>query len=432
MGPQGWPFGQGFDFNEVMRMLQTPGPVNWELARRIAAETSGIDRETGQPAIENPIAATERDHIVDIVRAAQTHIANATSLSSALGLSVDVVDRAEWARRTLVGLEPVMVALAEAISPDASETLDPEARPFGDLPEGENPFAGTPFEALGPDMMAGMMSALSPVLLGWLSGALTGLLAQFALGQYDLALPLAGVPALTFVASNIESFGRDWSLSATDLRFALALREVVHGAQRSVPWVRERLLRLSSEFVRGYELQPDALEQQFAAFTNFDPTTIDPANLDPATFDPATFDPATLAGLEAIELPDPGTLLDAMQTPQQRPVLEELQRFAAVLEGYADTVVDMVGEPLVPSLRQIEEALRRHRVDRGRAADFVDRMLGLELGREHYEQGQTFCQGVVERGGLEALDRLWESEAMVPTPNEIDAPGLWLARIELQ
>ena len=48
-----------------------------------------------------------------------------------------------------------------------------------------------------------------------------------------------------------------------------------------------------------------------------------------------------------------------------------------MLEGYADTVVDTVGEPLVPSLTQIEEALRRHRVDRGRAADFVDRMLGL-------------------------------------------------------
>jgi putative hydrolase len=124
-------------------------------------------------------------------------------------------------------------------------------------------------------------------------------------------------------------------------------------------------------------------------------------------------------------------LLDAMQTPAQQPVLEELQRFSAVLEGYADTVVDAVGEPLVPSLRQIEEALRRHRVDRGRAADFVDRMLGLALGREHYEQGHSFCLGVVERGGQEALDRLWESEAMVPTPNELTAPGLWLARIEL-
>jgi putative hydrolase len=415
MGPQGWPFGPGFDFNEVMRMLQTPGPVNWELARRIAAETSTTDRETHQPMPELPIGAAERDHIVDIVRAAQTHIAGATSLSHAVALPVDVVDRAEWARRTLDGLEPVLVALAEAISPDVTEALGAEDAPEPGDPT-DNPLAGTPFEGLGPEMMAGMMSALAPVLLGWLAGALSGLLAQFALGQYDLPLPLAGEPALTFVASNIQGFGNDWSLNPTDLRFALALREVVHGAQRSVPWVRERLVRLSSAYVRGYALRPEALEEQFSAFTNFDPSTINPA-------DPATF--------EAIELPDPGSLLDAMQTPEQRPVLEELQRFAAVLEGYADTVVDEVGEPLVPSLRQIEEALRRHRVDRGRAADFVDRMLGLELGREHYEQGHTFCRGVVERRGLEALDRLWESEAMVPTRSEIDAPGLWLARIEL-
>jgi putative hydrolase len=406
MGPAGWPFGPGFDFNELMRMLQTPGPVNWELARRVAAETSTTDRETHQPMIEAAVDTSERTHLLDLVRAAQTHIADATALSHALTLPADVVDRPGWAHRTLDGLQPVLVALAEAISPAADDIQiapdDPEI--------GANPFG------LGPEMLSGMMSALSPVLLGWLAGSLSGFLAQFALGQYDLPLPLVGEPALAFVASNVDAFGHDWSLDRTDLRFALALREVVHGAQRSVPWVRERLVRLSSAYVRGYELRPESLEQQFEAFTNFDPTTFDPSN-------PEAF--------AEIELPDPSSLLDAMQTPAQRPVLEELQRFSAVLEGYADTVVDAVGEPLVPSLRQIEEALRRHRVDRGRAAEFVDRMLGLELGREHYEQGHSFCLGVVERGGQEALDRLWQSEAMVPTPNELTAPGLWLARIEL-
>ena len=403
MGPPGWPFGPGFDLNELMRMLQTPGPVNWELARRVAAETSTTDGEGQQPMIEAPIDAAERDRILDIVRAAQTHIAHATGLSHALGLPVEVVDRTEWAARTLEGLRPVLVALAEAISPpDAGDAAGAGAA--GEVPPPD--FGAGPFGAFGPDMMSGMMSALSPVLLGWLAGTLSGFLAQLALGQYDLPLPLAGEPALTFVAANVDDFGRDWSLNATDLRFALALREVVHGSQRSVPWVRDRLVRLSSEYVRLYELQPDALEQQFEALTNFDLSNP--------------------AAIEEVELPDPGSLLDAMQTPAQQPVLEELQRFAAVLEGYADTVVDLVGEPLVPSLGQIEEALRRHRVDRGRAADFVDRMLGLELGREHYELGHAFCRGV-----LEALDRLWESEAMVPTPNELQAPGLWLARIEL-
>ena len=37
----------------------------------------------------------------------------------------------------------------------------------------------------------------------------------------------------------------------------------------------------------------------------------------------------------------------------------------------------------------------------------------------------------VERAGMEGLNRLWESESLLPTPNELDAPGLWLARIDL-
>jgi putative hydrolase len=396
MGPQGWPFGPEFDLNELMRMLQSPGPVNWEVARRVASEMS-TGAETDD-APDRPVDPAMRETIADIARAAQTHIAGATGLSHALSVPVDIVDRAEWAHRTLNGLEPVVVALAEALSPAVQTEIDESLPP--DL-------SGTPFAAFGPEIA----SALAPMAIGWMAGSLAGLLSQFALGQYDLPLPLAGAPRLAFVASNIDAFGRDWSLPAADLHFALALREVVHGAQRSVPWVRERLVRHSTAYVAGYELRLDALAQQFEMFTNLDVSD--------------------LSSLENVELPDPGTVLDTMQTPAQQPILEELQRFAAVLEGYADTVVDTVGEPLIPSLTQIEEALGRHRVDRGRAAAVVDRMLGLQVGRDHYEQGHAFCRGVVDRAGLDGLDRLWESEAMVPTPSELAAPGLWLARIEL-
>ena len=398
MGPPGWPFGPEFDVNELMRMLQSPGPVNWEIARRVAAETSAAEPDSDSAREERPIDPAMRDAIAGIARAAQTHVADATGLTHALGVQIDIVDRADWAHRTLDGLEPVVRALAEAISPPADAAA-------GAAPPPE--LAGTPFAAFGPEIA----SALAPMAIGWMAGSLAGLLAQFALGQYDLPLPLAGEPRLAFVASNIDAFGNDWSLTTADLHFALALHEVVHGAQRSVPWVRERLVRLSSAYVGGYELRLDALAEQFESFSDFDMS------------DPTAFGD--------FELPDPGTLLDTMRTPAQQPILEELQRFSAVLEGYTDTVVDTVGEPLIPSLVQIEEALRRHRVDRGRAAAVVDRMLGLEVGRDHYEQGHAFCRGVVERAGLAGLGRLWESEAMVPTPNELAAPGLWLARIEL-
>ena len=40
--------------------------------------------------------------------------------------------------------------------------------------------------------------------------------------------------------------------------------------------------------------------------------------------------------------------------------------------------------------------------------------------------------GIVERVGSEGLERLWLNEENLPTPNEVDAPGLWLARLDLE
>ena len=242
-------------------MLQSPGPG--ELGGRAPSRRG--DEHAPSPIADSvtehaPVDPATRAAIADIARAAQTHIASATGLSHALGVPVDIVDRAEWAHRTLDGLEPVVKALAEAISPP-SRARSTSATPPPEL-------AGTPFAAFGPEIA----SALAPMAIGWMAGSLAGLLAQFALGQYDLPLPLAGEPRLAFVASNIEAFGNDWSLTTDDLRFALALREVVHGAQRSIPWVRDRLVRLSSAYVGGYELRLEALAEQFESFADFDMT----------------------------------------------------------------------------------------------------------------------------------------------------------------
>jgi uncharacterized protein (DUF2342 family) len=79
----------------------------------------------------------------------------------------------------------------------------------------------------------------------------------------------------------------------------------------------------------------------------------------------------------------------------------------------------------------LTEALRRRRVEADRSDRFVERILGLDLTQRQYERADSFVRGVVERAGDDALDRLWESARTLPTPAEIDAPGLWLARIEL-
>ncbi len=390
------PFGNfgNIDWNEVMQMLQSPGPVNMKVARATAETVAISDLETGEQRPEPPIPPDATKSFDDVVRATQLTVADATSLSGALSVPFRAVDRRGWAATTVDSLEPVFASLAQALSrgqlggaPDAAMGFSPEA------------------------FLPMIMQQLVPLLLGTWAGSMIGSLAHQSLGQYDLPLPLAGEPALLFVVRNVDDFANEWSLPGDELRYSLALREVVHGAERSVPWVRDRLVRLASAYVGGYEVQTSALEEQLG---NFDMS-----------------DPSSMAGIE--QLSDPDRLLGAMQSEHQQPILEELQRFVSVLEGYTDTVVSRLGHGMAASHDRIDEALRRHRLERGEAGAFVDRLLGLQLDRDHYEAGVAFCRGVVERSDdtLDQLNRLWSDESMVPTPAELQAPGLWLARIDL-
>ena len=96
-----------------------------------------------------------------------------------------------------------------------------------------------------------------------------------------------------------------------------------------------------------------------------------------------------------------------------------------------DHVLDVVGEKLIASYPMLTEALRRRRVAAAESDRFVEHLFGLELGQATYDRGAAFVAGVVERAGEDGLRRLWADAANLPTPNEVDAPGLWLARSDL-
>ncbi len=405
----------GLDLNDVFRMLQTPGPVNWEIARQCAESIAGADPTTGVERPEPGIDATHLAELEQLVRVAQTHVTAISGLAEVSAVPVRVVGRVEWTRATLDGLRPVIEALSSTLTAGRSTSFDPTR------------FTGNPFAEGGadPDMLAGMLGALAPLLFGVQAGSLVGLLAQHALGQHDLPLPLGGPPQLAFVMSNIEAFAADWEIERRDLFLALALREVVRCAPRSVTWARERLVRLSSQYVSQYEMRPKALEARFGDLFADIPGLDD---FDPASVD--INDPSTFANIPNIDI-DPVRLLSGLQTPAQQPIRAELVRFASLLEGYADTLVAELGATLSPATTRVDEALRRHRVEHGRHTEFVEQMLGLAIDRSQYETAASFGQGVVERAGFDGLNRLWEREAMLPTANEFEAPGLWLARIDL-
>lgn len=401
-GSFGLPGIPGLDFSQldlaqVMRLLQSEGPVNWEIAHQIA----GYVALDGAPS-DTPVSNAEREELVELARAAESHVVAETGLTSALGLRTSTMGRREWADLSLDALRPVLEALAITLR-QALDAGDDQPGP-GEHPSGASPFG---FAGGGGDPFGGLLTMLAPLLLGVQAGSMIGYLGQHALGRYDLPLPTDDNPSLAFVVPNLAAFEEAWALDRKDLRFAVALHEVVHAAERSVPWVRERLVRLAIEYVSAYEVDSPAFEQQFGG--------VDPN------------DPSSFAGIAE----HPEALLGAMQSERQPEILARVQGLTMVLEGYADVVVERLGDRLLPDFARIHEALQRHHLERGEAERFIEQLLGLRLDREHYERGEAFCRGVIERAGLEGLNRVWESERMLPTPNEIDAPGLWLARIDL-
>src|SRR5262249_33022492 len=195
-----------------------------------------------------------------------------------------------------------------------------------------------------------------------------------------------------------------------DLRLWVCVHEVARHTVLSVPHVRERLESLLKRYVAGFEPDPNALETRLG-------------ELDVS-------DPNALQRLPEL-LGDPEVLLGAMQSPAQRGLLPQLEAVVAVVVGYVDHLMDTIGEGLIGSYGMVTEALRRRRVTADPSDRFVQRLFGLELTQAHYDRGMAFVDGVIQRGGTDALERLWKSQRELPTPAELDAPGLWLARIDL-
>jgi putative hydrolase len=380
-------FGEGgIDLSALMGMLSSTGPVNWEIARQIARSVA-LEGAPERPP--DPAALAE---FGELARAAQTHVADVAPIAASLGTQVRVLGAAEWADVHLDALRPVLEALATTLGNGFQRQIQ----------------AGVETGELAPnDPIAGMLPMLTPLLLGLQAGSMVGYLATHALGRYDLPLPTSDQPSLVFVARHVDDFEASWSLARADVRFYLAVHEVVHAAVRSVSWARERLVRLATDYVNAYDLDLGALESRFG-----------------------DLDPTDATSFEALAA-DPRDLLGALRSPGQDALQERLRVFTIVIEGYTDVVLERVGQRLIPSYGQIHEAMQRHRIERGQAGEFIEALLGIDLGRDDYGRGLEFCRGVIERAGVDGLNRLWTDEAMVPTRNELDAPGLWLARIDL-
>jgi putative hydrolase len=381
-----------------------------QIAMAIASEGSS------EPNVD-PIVRMEYE---SLVRVAELQVANRTGLTVARSgtLSVRPVNRTVWASSSVDAYRPYLSKMAQLPS-DLTEGLDLGI-------DGQRLDTGDPHGEQTLNWLSGLMSAMAPMMAGMTTGTMVGRLALRSLGTYDLPIPRpTGGPdadTLLIVAPNIEEFGTSWSLPPEDLRLWICLHEVAHHAVLGVPHIRDTIGNLLAQHAGAFRNDPSDLGGRLGL--DFEGLDLGGEGLD------------SMAGADALArlqgALDPEAVLGAVRSSEQEELLPLLEALVAVVVGVVDYVMDVVGNGLIRSYDQVTEAVRRRRVTTTDADRFVERILGLNLTQEQVDRGASFVVGVVERAGEDGLSLLWEGAQSLPTPSEVDAPGLWLARLEFQ
>jgi coenzyme F420 biosynthesis associated uncharacterized protein len=375
--------------------------VDWNLAvataTRLARPGPQITREQARTVV-----AELRGHALAAEGAVREYTGMRAARLAAHGAApVLVVDRPGWVRANVAGFRTVIRPLVQKLAARRAET------PGG-----------------------AVLGAVGEKVTGVEVGAVLALLSGKVLGQYEtfaaadpgpaaspsspaelfdqprLGTQPAGPGRLLLVAPNIVQVERELDVDPHDFRLWVCLHEETHRTQFSaVPWLRDHVQSEVQSFLAETDVEPVALLERLRE-------VLSPGER-----------PSSGAG----------TLLDVVQTPNQREILARLTAVMSLLEGHADVVMDGVGPAVVPSVAEIREKFQRRR-DKGasRLDLMLRKLLGMDAKLRQYQDGAVFVRGVLDRIGMEGFNRIWTSPNTLPTKDEIHDPAAWVARVGRQ
>ncbi|MGF1596247.1 MAG: zinc-dependent metalloprotease [Acidimicrobiales bacterium] len=378
--------GDEFPFFDLGKVLGGAGGGDpWASAAELAA---AIASEGGREPNLDPVA---RMRLEDLSRVAELHVAQATGITLPSNTVVTPVTRSEWTRRSVATFRPLFERFGEALGASMTEQPAPPGDPFG-------------------AMLGQLFQSLGPLLVSASAGSMLGHLGHRALGSYELPIPRSSGEVL-IVAPNVDEAAVEWDVPADELRLWVLVHELTAHAVLSVPHVGRRLDSLLIDYASAFRPNPDLIAEMFGSFTDL----------------------SDLSKLQEMgeSLNDPELLLTVMRSPAHDLLVPQFDALVAAVLGFVDYTVDEICRGLVGAEQRIRERFRQRTVDVGPADRFMERLLGLDITATTFRRGDGFIDGVVARAGDEGLARVWADELDLPTSAEVDAPGLWLARIGL-
>jgi putative hydrolase len=363
-------------FEQLFKMLQSSGPVNWKLAREVTRSLAGPPQ---------PIDPSVADEYRELAHVAEVRVSSVTELPSPEPGELNPTDRATWAAENQQSFRVLV-------------------EPLGDKLSGLTDVGGIPGIGDMGDMSA-MLAPLGPALLGMQAGTMVGFMSHRALGQFDTGIPAMDHDRPYVIVPNLDDFAIDHGIDHRQIRLWGTLHEVAFHRIMAVEWVRGRFVELITAFYDEVEIDTSDLLGKLTGMS----------------------DPMELQQMLG-EGEDPAGLIQATANPER---LGDVQAFTAFIEGYADRVVRLAGAELLPNIERIEEAYSRRRTEPDKTEQFLQQFAGLKLERWRAADASEFCDNVVERWGEEALTRIWEAPENMPKLNELTDPIGWNARVLL-
>ena len=237
-------------------------------------------------------------------------------------------------------------------------------------------------------------------------GAVLAWLSTKVLGQFETFGGAAGEPGrLLLVAPTIVQVERQLDVDPADLRLWVCLHEETHRVQfGAVPWLAEHLNGRITALLAASDLSARETLERLVAFGY-----------------------ALIRSIRS----DDVQVIEALQTPQQREVFDELTGLMSLLEGHADVVMDDVGPEVVPSVAEIRERFSMRREQVGALDQVARRALGMDAKMRQYSDGAAFVRHIVDRAGMAGFNIVWTSPEHLPSRAEIHDPDQWMARVGL-
>jgi coenzyme F420 biosynthesis associated uncharacterized protein len=363
--------------------------VDWSIARRVAAYAARSD-DVVDPGLDLVVLAEEF----------APRVSAYTGLTAADAVPApEIVSRQGWAEANLDAMGELMRPVEERM--------------------------GERFERAGA--LAGPLRLAAGSALGAELGLVTGYMSQRVLGQYELSLLAATAsPRLLFVGANLVGVAAMLRVDRDAFVRWVTVHELTHAMQfGGVPWLRDHMGGLLREYLETVDVKVD-------------PTTGDEERHAPnGRRRSGGLLGGALERLQSVSVPDPrdlaerfreGGLAALVQTEEQRGLMDRMQAAMAVVEGHAEHVMDALGPELVPQHEALRSAMDARRSSRSAPERVLMRLLGMEMKMRQYKLGKQFCDAVVADGGIEGLNGVWERAEALPTLEEIERPGEWLAR----